>query len=71
MFFLLAGVMDRFHYLEVGLALVLWYVGVKMLLIDLYKIPIGYSLATIGLILASAIAASWLRAHRLQRSPGT
>jgi len=66
MFFLLAGVMDRFHYLKVGLALVLSFVGTKMLLTDVYKIPIGYSLATIGLILTGAIAASWLRARRRQ-----
>ena len=61
MFFLLAGVMDRFHYLKIGLALVLTFVGVKMLLLDVYQIPIGLSLGVIGAILAGAIAASWLR----------
>ena len=61
MFFLLAGVMDRFHYLKVGLALVLAFVGTKMLLADVYAIPIGWSLAAIATILGTAIVASWLR----------
>ena len=64
MFFLLAGVMDRFHYLKVGLALVLSFVGTKMLLTDVYTIPIGWSLATIFGILAASIAASWWRSRR-------
>ncbi len=65
MFFLLAGVMDRFHYLKVGLALVLAFVGTKMLLADVWKIPIGVSLGVIAAILAAAVLASWLRARLL------
>ena len=65
MFFLLAGVMDRFHYLKIGLALVLVFVGTKMLLMDVYHLPIGISLGVIALILGAAIGASWLRARRL------
>ena len=65
MFFLLAGVMDRFHYLKVGLAVVLMFVGAKMLLVDVYKIPIGVSLGVIGLVLGGAVVASWLRARLL------
>jgi tellurite resistance protein TerC len=65
MFFLLAGVMDRFHYLKIGLALVLVFVGMKMLLMDVYHLPIGISLGVIALILGAAIGASWLRARRL------
>ena len=61
MFFLLAGVMDRFHYLKVGLALVLAFVGTKMLLTDIYKIPIAISLAVIATALGASIVASWLR----------
>jgi tellurite resistance protein TerC len=64
MFFLLAGVMERFHYLKIGLALVLAFVGGKMLLADVWKIPIGWSLGAIGLILGTAIAASWWRTRR-------
>ena len=61
LYFLLAGVMDKFHYLKVGLALVLCFVGVKMLLVDLYKIPIAASLAVVALLLAGSIVASLLR----------
>jgi hypothetical protein len=46
--------MDRFHYLKAGLAFVLAFVGTKMLLTDVYSIPIGVSLAIIGAILAGA-----------------
>ena len=48
LYFLLAGVIDRFRYLKLGLALVLVFVGVKMLLTDVYKVPIGLSLAVIA-----------------------
>jgi tellurite resistance protein TerC len=65
MFFLLAGVMDRFHYLKVGLALVLTFVGAKMLLLDVYHVPIGVSLGVISAILAGSIVASWLRLRLL------
>ena len=65
MFFLLAGVMDRFHYLKIGLASVLLFVGAKMMLVDVYKIPIGVSLGVIGLVLVAAVLASWLRARLL------
>ncbi len=65
MFFLLAGVMDRFHYLKIGLALVLGFVGTKMLLIDVYKVPVGISLGVIAMILGGAIVASWLRVRLL------
>ena len=65
MFFLLAGVMDRFHYLKVGLAAVLVFVGVKMVLMDVYHVPIGISLGVIALILGGAIFASWLRLRLL------
>lgn len=44
MYFLLAGMHERFHLLSYGLAIVLVFIGVKMLLIDLYKIPIAWSL---------------------------
>ena len=66
MFFLLAGVMDRFSYLKVGLAFVLMFVGTKMLLTDIYKIPIGLSLGVVVAILASSVIASLLRERREQ-----
>ncbi len=58
LFFLLAGVMDRFKYLKPGLAFVLLFVGTKMLIVDYYKIPVLVSLAVIFGILALAIVAS-------------
>jgi tellurite resistance protein TerC len=59
LYFLLADVMHRFHYLKVGLSVVLVFVGVKMLAVDLYKVPTGASLGVIALVLGSATAASW------------
>jgi tellurite resistance protein TerC len=61
LFFLLAGVMDKFHYLKTGLALVLAFVGAKMLLVEVYKIPIGVSLGVIAGILSLSIVLSLLR----------
>jgi tellurite resistance protein TerC len=58
LYFLLAGVIHRFHYLKLGLSAVLVFVGVKMLLAEVYKVPIGVSLGIIGLVLATAIVAS-------------
>ena len=56
LYFLLADLADRFHLLAYGLALVLVFIGSKMLLIDLVKIPIGYALlVTAGLIAGSII----------------
>jgi tellurite resistance protein TerC len=45
MYFLLAGMHERFHLLSYGLAIVLVFIGAKMLLLDLYKIPVAWSLA--------------------------
>ncbi len=66
MYFLLADLIHRFVYLKIGLALVLIWVGIKMLLkIDVFYIPTPVSLAVIALILAVSIIAS-LRATRGQ-----
>jgi tellurite resistance protein TerC len=69
MFFLLAGVMDRFVYLKTGLAIVLAFVGVKMLLSDLFHIPIGVSLAVVGLILAASVVLSLRHTARNAAAP--
>jgi tellurite resistance protein TerC len=61
LYFALAGVMGRFHYLRVGLALVLAFVGAKMMLTDLYKIPIVASLAVVAALLAGSVVASLIR----------
>jgi hypothetical protein len=59
LYFLLADVIHRFHYLKVGLSVLLVFVEVKMLAVDLYEVPIGASLGFIVLVLGMAIAASW------------
>jgi tellurite resistance protein TerC len=61
LYFLLADVIHRFQYLKIGLSAVLVFVGVKMLIVDLYKVPVGVSLGVIALVLGVSIAASWLR----------
>lgn len=66
-YFLLAGVIDTFHYLKLGLAAILTFVGIKMLIADLFKIPALVSLLVIVLILAVSIGASVWKRRRDQR----
>ncbi len=61
LYFMLAGMLDRFVYLKVGLAAVLVFVGVKMLISELYKAPIWLSLVIITLMIGSSIGASLLK----------
>lgn len=61
LYFLLVGMIGRFRYLNVGLAVVLAFIGLKMLLADLYEMPTYASLAVIVLTVGTAIAASLLR----------
>ena len=49
---------DRFSLLKYGLALVLMFIGAKMLLIDLYKIPVLFSLCIVATIIAASILLS-------------
>lgn len=58
MYFLLADMADRFSLLKYGLALVLMFIGAKMLLIDLYKIPVMFSLCVVATIIAASILLS-------------
>ncbi len=67
LYFLLAGVMDRFRYLKLGLAAVLVFVGVKMTLAEVYKIPSAVSLGVIALTLALAIGLSLWKSRREER----
>ncbi len=59
LYFLLADLAGRFHLLSYGLALVLVFVGVKMLIVDFYKIPVFISLGVVGAILLVAVLLSW------------
>ncbi|MBK8070632.1 MAG: TerC family protein [Ramlibacter sp.] len=69
LYFLLADLADRFHLLAYGLALVLVFIGTKMLLLDVYKIPIGVALGVTAGIIAASIAASLLRSSGHKSKP--
>jgi tellurite resistance protein TerC len=60
LYFALSGMMGKFRYLNVGLALVLSFVGVKMLIAQWYKIPIALSLGVVALLLGASVTASVL-----------
>jgi tellurite resistance protein TerC len=61
LYFLLAGMMDRFHYLKVGLGAVLMFVGVKMAGSEFYKIPVAVSLIVIVALIGGSVLFSVLR----------
>jgi len=60
LYFALAGMMQSFHYLHYGLSAILVFVGLKMLLLDLYKMPVGVALGVVGAILAVSVVLSML-----------
>ena len=60
LYFLLAGIVDKFRFLQLGLSLVLVFVGGKMLIADFFKVPIGASLGVVAGILAISVIASLL-----------
>jgi tellurite resistance protein TerC len=64
LFFLLAGLVDKFRYLKIGLAAVLVFVGVKMVIVDLYKFDPFVSLAIIATVLVASVIASLWRSRR-------
>jgi tellurite resistance protein TerC len=65
LFFLLAGVMDKFHYLKPGVALILVFVGLKMVAAKWVHLPIAASLATIGGILVGSVLLSLWKAPKV------
>ncbi len=69
MYFLLAGVVEKFHYLRVGLAIVLTFIGVKMLLVAAgIKIPTWVSLVVVAVVLIGSVIASMLFAKESETS---
>jgi tellurite resistance protein TerC len=70
MYFLLADVADRFSLLKYGLAVVLIFIGVKMMLIDIYKIPVGFALAVVAAIIATSVILSLLRERKMRQRAG-
>ncbi len=69
MYFLLAGVAERFSMLKYGLSVILVFIGVKMLIVDFYHIPVAISLGVVGGILAvTLLINAWVnRQHHKQR----
>src|SRR3989337_2799363 len=67
MYFLLADVAGRFHLLKYGFALVLMFIGLKMLIIELYKIPVVLALGVVVAILATSTILSIATTRNLER----
>lgn len=70
LYFALAHVVDRFVYLSYGLAIILVFVGTKMLLIDIFKIPTFISLLVIALILTFSVVLSFIKTRRDNKMNG-
>ncbi len=69
LYFLLAGMADKFHLLAYGLAMVLIFIGTKMLIVDFYKIPIGFSLGIVAALICSSMVLSvWVK-PRMDEDP--
>ena len=64
LYFLLADMAERFHLLKYGLAIVLVFVGVKMLIVEWYKIPVAISLAVVVTLLGTSIFLSLVATKR-------
>lgn len=58
LYFVLADLADRFHLLSYGLALVLMFIGVKMLIMEVYKIPVFLALGVVVALIGASVAAS-------------
>src|SRR3954451_10489449 len=69
LYFLLSGIIDKFRYLKFGLSVVLIFVGAKMLLADLYKVPIGLSLGVIAAVIGASILTSLFVPARAELPP--
>nr|WCO03972.1 TerC family protein 1 [Cystobacter sp.] len=68
LFFVLAGAVEKFSYLKVGLSGVLVFVGAKMALVDVVKVPSAVSLGVIALMLGASIVASLMKARAQERA---
>lgn len=61
LYFALAGMMDRFHYLQAALAAVLVFIGAKMIAAFWYEVPVGYSLLVVLTLLCGGVGLSLVR----------
>ena len=66
LYYLLAGMIEKFRYLKPALVSLLLFIGVKMIISETYEIPLMYSLAVIFSILTIAIAFSVIKTQRLE-----
>jgi tellurite resistance protein TerC len=69
LYFLLAGMMDKFYYLKPGLAAILAFVGIKIIISDYFKIPLPISISIIFGILAVVVILSMLRSKNIEKKP--
>jgi tellurite resistance protein TerC len=73
LYFALAGLMNLFQYLKIGLSVILTFVGVKMLLADVYPIPITVALGVVAGVLLLSVVASilWPKSESTRQTPKT
>lgn len=68
LYFLLAGMMEKFYYLKPALVALLFFVGFKMMAVDFFKLPISISLLVIGGILGTALVLSYIKTRSMGKS---
>ena len=67
LYFLLADVADRFHLLKYGLAMVLTFIGSKMLITPWYHVPVGASLAIVAVLIGASVVASLIATRKVAK----
>jgi tellurite resistance protein TerC len=67
LYFLLADVADRFHLLKYGLAMVLTFIGAKMLIMPWYHVPVGASLAIVAVLIGTSVVASLIATRKVTK----
>jgi len=68
LYFVLAGIIERFRYLRVGLAAILFFFGVRLLLSDVVEVPVGISLGVIAAALVLSVTASIVWPAKVSRN---
>jgi tellurite resistance protein TerC len=69
LYFVLAGVIDKFHFLKLGLSIVLVFIGMKMLASGVYHVPIGISLGIVALVLGGSVVLSLMFPQEAEEHP--
>ncbi|MFZ3173334.1 MAG: TerC family protein [Thiobacillus sp.] len=67
LYFLLADVAERFHLLKYGLAMVLTFIGAKMLIMPWYHVPVGASLAVVAVLIGASVVASLIATRKVAK----